>query len=78
MQNFLLKSSSFLRQPRMVNQAMATMTRFQKFSVCAKRFPNEPERPVMLTTFPGPVVKETIAAYGETSCNQQVMFHVDL
>ena len=50
----------------------------QPFSVQAKRFPQEPEQPVLNTAFPGPKSKESIAAYGETSCNMQQHFPVDM
>ena len=62
----------------MFNSAMASMTRFQQFSVCAKRFPNEPERPMMKTAFPGPEGIKHVANYGVTSCKEQIMFPVDL
>ena len=39
-------------------------------SVTGKRFPNEPEAPIMKTSFPGPKVQENMDAYGETSCNK--------
>jgi len=62
----------------MVNPALSTMARFQTFSASAKRFPNEPERPSMLTTFPGPATVAGIKEYGETSCSKQTHFPVDM
>lgn len=61
-----------------VNPAMTSMPRFAPFSVQAKRFPSEPDRPIIKTAFPGPNVLESIAAYGETSCNAAQHFPVDL
>ena len=71
--------ASFMRQPSMFNPAMATMTRYQAFSACARRFPNEPDRPIMMTeSWPGPKGLDHTKNYGETSCNMQIMFPVDL
>lgn len=44
----------------------------------AARFPNEPDAPVLKTAFPGPLTKQSIEKYGETSCNKQQQFPIDL
>ena len=42
------------------------------------RFPHEPEGPILNTTFPGPKTQESIATYGETSCNLTQQFPINL
>jgi len=54
------------------------MARFQPFSVASRWFPNEPARPIIKTAFPGPKTQESIAKYGEISCNKQQHFPIDL
>ena len=54
------------------------MARYQNFSATALRFPNEPDKPSMKTAFPGPATLASIDNYGNTSCNKQQHFPVDM
>ena len=81
MQKLLLSQlkSNLLPKQRFFNaSALSTMARYQSFSAAAMRFPNEPERPSMKTAFPGPGTLAGIEAYGETSCNKQTHFPIDM
>jgi len=49
-----------------------------RISVSAKRFPNEPTKPFVKTSFPGPETQSYIEQYGKSSCEKQILFPVDL
>ena len=46
--------------------------------MAAKRFPNEPEAPVIKTAIPGPMTKEWIQELGKNTCALLTHFALDL
>ena len=70
MQKLLLKPKA--------SQVLINSARFAQFSVAARRFPNEPEMPHLVTSFPGPKTAATTEKFGQTSCNKQTHFPIDL
>lgn len=47
------------------------------FSVCAKRFPNEPEQPVIKTEWNGPKTQEFINDLTQKTCTLNYQFPLD-
>ena len=75
----MFASSTLLRRsPAFISNFTQVSAASRAFSAAARRFPDEPAAPVLKTAYPGPLSKASVESYGETSCNKQQHFPVDL